>query len=132
MHPEIMALLVRQRMEDQFRTAETSRRVREARRVEPVRRDANVTLRVDRVGDSARLYQLAALNDRRLPAGPFVLAEVDGRPVAALPILGGVPLADPFVPTAHLLPLLELRAEQIRGVELRPQGLRRLLPRRAA
>lgn len=99
---------------------------------EPVRRHANVTLRVDRIGDDARLYRLAALNDRRLPAGPFVLAEVDGSPVAALPILGEELLADPFVPTAHLLPLLELRAGQIRRVELRPQRLRRLLPRRAA
>jgi hypothetical protein len=50
---------------------------------------------------------------------------VDGRLVAALPLAGGHMLADPFVRTAHLLPLLELRAAQLRE----PVGRRHLLPR---
>ncbi|HSP73223.1 MAG TPA: hypothetical protein VLN26_12685 [Gaiellaceae bacterium] len=59
-----------------------------------------MTLRLDRAGDGASLYQLA-------------------------------PLADPFVPTVQLVPLLELRAGQIRRVDVRPRPRRRLLPRRA-
>jgi len=35
--------------------------------------------------------------------------------VAALPLGGGEPLSDPFRPTAHLLPLLRLRASQLEG-----------------
>ena len=46
--------------------------------------------------------------------GRLVVAIVDGRLVAALPVAGGPALRDPFVRTAHLLRLLELRAEQLR------------------
>jgi hypothetical protein len=42
------------------------------------------------------------------------VALVDGRLVAAQPIERGPMLADPFVRTAHLRRLLELRAEQLR------------------
>ena len=136
MHPDVMLLLANQRQAELRRAAEVSRVAREARRApqRPARRpadDAHVTLRLDRVGDSARLYQLSALSERPLPAGPFVVAEVDGRLVAALPLAGGAPLADPFVPTFHLLRLLELRAGQIRRVDVRPRPRRRLLLRRA-
>jgi hypothetical protein len=85
-------------------------------------------LRLCRVGDDPDLERLAALDGQPLPFGRFVVAVVDGRLVAALPLGGGRLLADPFVPTAHLLGLLELRADQIR--EHRPQ--RRLFPRRPA
>jgi hypothetical protein len=91
--------------------------------------DARLTLRVDRVWDSSRLHDLAALNERRLPGCSFVVAELDGIVVAAVPLDGGPALADPFVRTAHLLPLLELRAAQIRRVDLRRRP--RLFPRRA-
>lgn len=136
MHPEIMLLLANERQAELRRAAEASRAAREIRRAprRPGRRpadDAHVTLRLDRVGDGARLYQLAALSERPLPAGPFVTAEVDGRIVAALPLAGGAPLTDPFVPTVQLVPLLELRAGQIRRVDVRPRPRRRLLPRRA-
>ena len=40
-------------------------------------------------------------------------AEIDGKVVAALPLRGGKVMADPFRPTAHLIPLLELRAKQL-------------------
>ena len=66
-----------------------------------------------------------------VPKGRLVIAELDGRIVAALPLDGGPPLRDPFVRTAHLLRLLELRvassttcARPKRG--LRPRGFRQL------
>lgn len=120
-HPEIMRFLVAQHVE-------TLRRA--ARPVltppQPASPDfAGIELRLCRVGDDTALEQLAALAERPLPFGRFVVAVVDGRLVAALPIAGGHALTDPFVRTAHLRPLLELRAAQLRE----PERRRRLLPR---
>jgi len=85
----------------------------------------DVELRLCRVGDDPELERLAGLEGRPVPFGRLVVAVVKGRIVAALPIGGGRPLADPFAPTAHLLPLLELRASQLRE----PTPRRRLFPR---
>ncbi len=74
-----------------------------------------VALRLNSVHDDAALQRLADLEGRPLPHDRFVVAEVDGAVVAAQPLAGGVPLADPFRPTAQLLPLLRLRAEQVAG-----------------
>src|SRR5262249_10296560 len=92
--------------------------VRNMKRHDPQCHSSRVTLRLDRVWDSSSLYELAELEGRRLREERHVVAEVDGRVVAALPLGGGAPLAEPLVPTADLLPLLELRAAQIRRVEL--------------
>ena len=75
--------------------------------------DQPVSLRLCCVHDDDALDRLAVLEGRPVPTGRFVLAEVNGRVVAALPLGGGEPLADPFQPTAHLLPLLRLRASQL-------------------
>jgi hypothetical protein len=136
MHPDIMLLLATERQAELRREAAASRLVREARKATraatpPGRADVHVTLRLDTVGDVPRLYQLAALEQHPLPDGPFVLAEVEGRVVAALPVAGGAPLTDPFEATAHVQPLLELRAAQIRRADERPARRLRLLPRRA-
>jgi hypothetical protein len=66
--------------------------------------------------DAKRLKRLAQLDSVRVPAGPTLVAELDGVLVAALPLSGGAPLADPFAPTAPLLKLLELRRTQLRPV----------------
>jgi len=134
-HPEIARLLAQEHQAELRRTAAWSSQVERAGAAHAARgraADAPVSLRLDRVSDADALERLAGLCTRRLPPGPFVVGEVEGRVVAALPVHGGAPLADPFVPTKHLLPLLELRAAQIRGAdEVRPRGRRRLLPRRA-
>ena len=135
MHPEILRMAANERQADLLRTAAAARRAREARATElPAPRvgrdDTHVTLRLDRVWDSARLHELAAAAGRRVTDGPYVVTEVGGRIVAALPVDGGAPLADTAARTAHLLPLLELRAAQIRRVDLRPRRRLRLLPRR--
>jgi hypothetical protein len=54
-----------------------------------------------------------------------VVAIVEGRLVAAVPLAGGQTLADPFERTEQLVRLLELRAAQLREVG----GRRSLLPR---
>jgi hypothetical protein len=75
--------------------------------------DDGVALRLCSVHDDAALERLAMLEGRSVPSGRLVLAEVNGTIVAALPLNGGAPLADPFRATAHLLPLLRLRASQL-------------------
>lgn len=75
--------------------------------------EESVALRLCSVHDDDALERLALLEGRPSPRGRFVLAEVDGEVVAALPLRGGEALTDPFRPTAHLLPLLRLRAAQL-------------------
>lgn len=72
-----------------------------------------VVLRLCRVADNDALERLAKLEGRPAPAGRYVVAEVDGALVAAVSLVSGLVLADPFRPTAELLPLLELRAAQL-------------------
>lgn len=127
MHPEIMRLIVNERMAQLHRDAKP----RAPRPERPALDEASVALRLCRVDDDPALEDLAALAERPLPTGRFVVGEVDGRIVAALPLTGGPPLADPFVRTEHLLPLLELRAAQVRGDRSRFRAVPRLRPRRA-
>jgi hypothetical protein len=72
-----------------------------------------VVLRLSTVWDDESLARLAELEGRTTPAGPHVVAEVAGAVVAALPLGRGPTLGDPFRPTAHLVPLLQLRAKQL-------------------
>ena len=85
----------------------------------------DIELRLCKPLDDAALERLAELAERPVPHGRLVVALVAGELVAALPLAGGPALTDPFRPTAHLLRLLELRAEQLR--ERRPR--RPLVPR---
>lgn len=110
-HPEVLQQLADARIDDLRRERALSARIPSPPRA-PVDLTA-IALRLCRVGDELALVRLAALSERPVPAGDFVVAEVDGRIVAALPLSGGEPLRDPFVRTAHLLRLLELRAAQI-------------------
>jgi hypothetical protein len=85
-------------------------RARHASADTPVTR---VTLRYAVAADSDRLQMLAALDSAQPPAGPALVAEVDGRLRAALPLDGTQPIADPFHRGAELLELLRLRAGQL-------------------
>jgi hypothetical protein len=89
-----------------------------------VQEGPTIALRFCRVGDDPALARLAALEGRPVPQGQFVVAELDGRIVAALPLDGSPPLRDPFVRTAHLQRLLELRAAQLMRSERPRSGFR--------
>jgi hypothetical protein len=116
LHPEVRRELVAARIQDLER--EQARRRPRVAAGSPERADLTaIALRLCRVGDDEALARLAALEEKPLPHGRFVIAEVDGQVVAALPLDGGLPLRDPFVRTAHLLRLLELRAAQLRCQE---------------
>jgi hypothetical protein len=76
-----------------------------------------VTIRRSRAADHEALRRLAQLDSRRLAGGELLVAEVGGELRAALPLQGGAAIADPFRPTAPLVSLLQLRAEQIREAD---------------
>jgi hypothetical protein len=63
--------------------------------------------------DAARIGTLARLDDIRLPAGPYLVAEVGGEVTAAVSIPTGRVLADPFRRTADEADILRLRSSQL-------------------
>lgn len=63
--------------------------------------------------DAAALERLARLDSQRPfvgRTGPALVAERDGRILAALSVADGRAIADPFAPTADLVALLRLHA----------------------
>jgi hypothetical protein len=63
--------------------------------------------------DAARIDELARLDDKRLPAGPFLVADVNGEIVAAVSLSSATVVADPFRLTSDTVALLRLRASQL-------------------
>jgi hypothetical protein len=120
-HPEFAKVLAADHVEQLRRDARVVRG--------PAKRPAvdtyDVELRLCRIADDPELERLAELEGRPVALGRLVIAVVRGRIVAALPLAGGHALRDPFVRTEHLVPLLELRASQLRE----PEPRRRLSPR---
>lgn len=88
----------------------------------------SLVIRTATASDAEALQRLAALDSQTLPTGPHLLAEVDGRPVAALSRADGSVVADPFARTESVVAMLRRRAEQLVGVRERP-GFRRVQPR---
>ncbi len=78
-------------------------------------RQPNVTLRLAVPRRRAPVADLAQLDSAPVPSGPMLIAEVDGRLRAALPLDGGEPIADPFRRSADLVELLRTRAAQLTG-----------------
>jgi len=96
----------------------------------------NITVRHSVASDLSELARLAALDSASPPRGPALIAEADSRMLAALPLGSGRPIADPFEPTAAILELLRLRAEQLderehRGLRDRLRSLLRVRPSHA-
>ena len=122
MHPAFREMMLRENqrnLDRQLRNAylRRERQPAAARPAEPV------MLRLSGVHDDDALDRLAELEGRRAPQGQHVVAEVGGVIVAALPLGPGPALADPFRPTAQLIPLLELRAKQLTDAGTRRRSL---------
>jgi hypothetical protein len=73
----------------------------------------DITVRRAVAADLSEMERLAALDSACAPRGPALVAVADSRMLAALPLGSGRPIADPFEPTAAVVALLELRAEQL-------------------
>ena len=72
----------------------------------------DLTIRRSTHSDRRSLERLAALDSRPLADGPYVVAEADGKLVAAVPVGGGAAIADPFTQTAGMVALLQMRATE--------------------
>lgn len=82
-----------------------------------------MVLRADRPADQSALRRLAALDSTRPIEGPALVAEVEGRPVAAIGIEDGRVVADPFERTADVVELLRLRAGRLNPAPVASPGL---------
>src|SRR2546423_10036916 len=98
-----------------YRDRERDGRAR-AKRAADLAMGDDVVIRRANGHDARRLERLAQLDSAHVPAGPTLVAELDGVLVAAVSLNGGRPLADPFMPSAGLVKMLELRRTQLRAV----------------
>ena len=89
-----------------------------------------LTVRMASDHDAYPLAQLAAVDSADPLAGRVLLAEIDGRPVAAVSFADGAVVADPFRRTADVVQMLRVRAAQMRGerVSRRARPARALRP----
>ena len=111
MHPELLRQVAMARVADLRRDAVRYRRAREAsfHAPQPVR--TAISLRLSACRDE--LERLAALSERPLHDGDWIVAELDGVPVAAVSVDNGATVYDPFKPTSQIVSLLELRRKQV-------------------
>ena len=111
MHPELMRQVAMSRMDDFNRSAAQYRQAHEdrVRRSQPVRTAIELRLSACR----EELERLAALSERPLHEGDWIVADVDGVPVAAVAVDDGTTVYDPFKPISQAVSLLELRRKQV-------------------
>jgi hypothetical protein len=80
-----------------------------------------LTIRLSTDADRPRIERLAELDSRRPPHGDVVLAEIDGRLIAAVGMDGSA-VADPFQRSA---PVVRLLRDQLDGKPRRRRRWRR-------
>jgi hypothetical protein len=73
----------------------------------------DIAIRFAAPADRAEVERLAQLDSAGRVDGDALVALVDGRIRAALPLARGRVIADPFEPSAELASLLRLRARQL-------------------
>jgi hypothetical protein len=88
---------------------------------------STIALRAATDRDAVILDKLAALDSAPPLHAPAVVALVDGRPVAAASLSDASVVADPFVPTADVVELLQARvaASASASAETRSRRFRR-------
>jgi hypothetical protein len=73
----------------------------------------DMVLRAARPTDELALRRLAALDSVRPLKGTALVAEVEGRTIAAIDVTNGRVVADPFEHTADAVELLRVRAQRL-------------------
>jgi hypothetical protein len=79
----------------------------------PTLEPETITIRPLREADVPAVELLAELEERPVPPGPLLLAEVDGSIEAAIGVEGRETIANPFSGSAGAVSLLHLRAAQL-------------------
>jgi len=88
---------------------------RERRRAPRTLAGAALTIRLVETREAV-VDRLAELDGRALPGGPSLVAEVDGRPIAALALADATAVADPMRASAPFVEILRVRARQLGAV----------------
>jgi hypothetical protein len=111
MHPALAQQLALAHIAGLRSDAARYRRAREAtaRPPQPVRTAIQLRLSACR----EELERLAQLSERPLHEGDWIVADVDGVPVAAVSVEDGTTVYDPFRPTTQAVSLLKLRRKQV-------------------
>ena len=111
MHPELMRQVAMARVADLNRDARRYRRARASALHAPQPVRTAIQLRLSHCLDE--LERLAALSERQLHEGDWIVADVDGVPVAAVSVDDGTTVYDPFRPSSQAVSLLKLRRKQV-------------------
>lgn len=75
----------------------------------------SITIRPLGEGDVGAVERLAELDERPVPPGPLLLAEVEGEIEAVVALDGGETVANPFAASGEAVSLLRIRREQLRA-----------------
>ena len=75
----------------------------------------SITIRPLHDGDAEAVERLAELDERPVPRGPLLLAEVEGTIEAAIGVEGRETIANPFSESGAAVSLLHVRAAQLRA-----------------
>lgn len=78
---------------------------------------ATVTIRCARAHEAAQLARAAELDSSAAPLAPALVAELAGELLAAISLVDGAVIANPFRRTADLVELLRARERQLRTPE---------------
>ncbi len=78
----------------------------------------SLVVRLVQAEDEPAIGRAAALDGKKAPEGRVLVAEHEGRIIAAVPLDSGQAVADPFYWTSDVVSLLELRAERLTRAEL--------------
>jgi hypothetical protein len=81
---------------------------------------SHYAIRLATADDDVALRHLAELDSTSPLVGPVLVGEISGTPVAAIALNDDRTIADPFIPTDHLVTTLRLRAKGVRAVERTP------------
>ena len=73
-----------------------------------------VTIRPAEATDERDIARLSDLDERHVPTGSVLVAELDESIIVAMPLDGGHTVSDPRRSTADLIELLEVRSRQLR------------------
>ena len=111
MHPELSHEMALDRIAGFHRDARRYRLAREASAHAPQPVRTAIELRLS--GCREELERLAQLSERPLHEGDWIVADVDGVPVAAVSVDKGTTVYDPFRPTSQAVSLLKLRRKQV-------------------
>jgi hypothetical protein len=111
MYSDLTHQLVLDRMSGFRRDAARYRQARAAALHPPQPVRTAIQLRLSACRDE--LERLAQLSERPLKEGDWIVADVDGVPVAAVSVEDGTTVYDPFRSTSQAVSLLELRRKQV-------------------